>query len=84
VVLDLDGSDTASVFYPWQGTTPAAIARGASVLPGSVALDAQPGPGWLVAVGSKKPFEVKKLDGKIAERVKGLVDASTLPRMLEG
>lgn len=60
-VLDLDGSDTASVFYPWQGTAPAAIARGASVLPGSVALDAQVGPEWLVAVWSKKPFDVKAL-----------------------
>jgi hypothetical protein len=66
VVLDLDSRDAATVFYPWQGTSPAPHTRGATTLPGSVVLDAQLGPEWLVAVWAKKPFDVRALVSQLS------------------
>lgn len=62
LVLELDGRGAASVFYPYGSATSAPIAAGQrEFLPGSVVLDDAPGPEWLLAVFSPRPFEAAPL-----------------------
>jgi hypothetical protein len=58
-VLDVDGAGNVTVFYPYGGGAAAKIASG--WLPGSVVLDAAPGPDWLVAVYRDAPFDLAPL-----------------------
>lgn len=69
LILNLDGTGQASVFYPPEGTRSAPIARGATdFLPGSIVLDEAPGPEWLVAVFSQKPLEAALLLARLKEQ----------------
>ncbi|HVG63041.1 MAG TPA: DUF4384 domain-containing protein [Hyalangium sp.] len=62
LVLELDGRGAASVFYPYGSATSAPVAAGQrEFLPGSVVLDDAPGPEWLLAVFSPRPFEAAPL-----------------------
>lgn len=64
-VLELDGRENVTVFWPFGGTAAAAVTPGQGVLPGSVVLDASPGPTWLVAVWSSKPFDTAPLAAQL-------------------
>lgn len=69
LILDLDGTGSASVFYPMSGTRSAPIKEGdKTFLPGSVVLDAAPGPEWLVAVFSPKPLDAAPLLAQLREQ----------------
>jgi hypothetical protein len=62
LVLELDGRGSASVFYPYSGTTSAPLAAGQrDFLPGSVVLDDAPGPSFLFALFSPRPLEAAPL-----------------------
>jgi len=62
LVLELDGRGAASVFYPYGSDRSAPLAAGQrEFLPGSVVLDAAPGPEWLLAVFSPGPLEAAPL-----------------------
>ncbi|MBF5041648.1 DUF4384 domain-containing protein [Aggregicoccus sp. 17bor-14] len=62
LVLELDGRGEASVFHPFNGATSTPLAAGQrDFLPGSVVLDAAPGPELLVAVFSPRPLEAAPL-----------------------
>jgi hypothetical protein len=64
-IFDLDGTEAVTVFWPFDGTAASAVKRGAGLLPGSVVLDASPGPEWLVAVWSRAPFDVAPLAAQL-------------------
>lgn len=58
LVVSVDGTGKASVYYPFGGAKSAPIApQGLSELPGSVVLDAAPGPERLFALFSDAPLE---------------------------
>jgi len=62
LVLELDGRGQASVFHPFDGTASAPLAANQrDFLPGSVVLDAAPGPETLVAVFSPRPLAAAPL-----------------------
>jgi hypothetical protein len=62
LVLELDGRGQASVFHPFDGKASAPLAaKQRDFLPGSVVLDAAPGPETLVAVFSPRPLEAAPL-----------------------
>lgn len=65
VVFDLDGADQVTTFYPYGATTAGAVKKAQGLLAGSVVLDAQQGPEWLVAVWSKKPFDTAPLAAQL-------------------
>ncbi|MFO0584762.1 MAG: hypothetical protein U0229_21020 [Anaeromyxobacter sp.] len=62
LVLELDGRGAAAVLHPW-GAAAAAPQKASQreFLPGSVVLDDAPGPEFLFAVFSAKPFEAAPL-----------------------
>lgn len=64
-VLDLDGAEEVTVFFPYGGTAAVAVKRAQGLLPGSVVLDAQGGPEWLVAVWSREPFKTAALAAQL-------------------
>jgi hypothetical protein len=65
-VLDLDGTERVTAFYPPQGATSAPVHSGADApLPGSTVLDDAPGPEWLIAVFSPEAFEVAPLAAQL-------------------
>ncbi|MFZ5441251.1 MAG: hypothetical protein ACOZQL_14680 [Myxococcota bacterium] len=66
-VFDLDGADEVTVFFPYAASTAGAVKKGQGLLGGSVVLDAQAGPEWLVAVWAKKPFDT----GPLAAQLRG-------------
>lgn len=80
VVLSIDGQGTLSPFYP---ETPAARdprplrleSAGRHELPGSVVLDEAPGPELLVVVFSRRPFDRRSVERRLAE----LARAGTAP-----
>ena len=60
LILDLDGTGEASVFYPYGGSGSAPLAAGSSdFLAGSVVLDDAPGPEWIIALFSPRPLEAE-------------------------
>ncbi len=62
LVLELDGRGQASVFHPFGGGSSAPLAANQrDFLPGSVVLDAAPGPEWLLAVFSPRPLQAAPL-----------------------
>lgn len=61
LVLDLDGTGAASVFYPFGGAQAAPVKKGSSLLDRAVVLDAAPGSEWLAAVFSEQPLEAAGL-----------------------
>lgn len=61
LVLDLDGTGTASVFHPFGGERAAPVKRGTSLLERAVVLDGAPGPEWLAAVFSEERQEAAGL-----------------------
>jgi len=62
LVLELDGRGQASVFHPFGGGSSAPLAANQrDFLPGSVVLDAAPGPEWLIAVFSPRPLQAAPL-----------------------
>ncbi len=61
-VVDLDGTQRATAFYPQNGARSVAVIAGADpLLPGAIVLDAAPGPEWLVAIYAPTPFELEPL-----------------------
>jgi len=62
LVLDLDGRGTASVLHPFGASAAAPLAANQrDFLPGSVVLDDAPGPEFVIAVFSPRPFEAAPL-----------------------
>jgi hypothetical protein len=57
LIASVDGNGRASVYYPYGGTRSEAIANKPSELPGSIVLDAAPGPERLFALFSREPLE---------------------------
>ncbi len=67
-VLNLDGSEQVSVFFPEGGTRSAPVKRdGAPLLEGTVTLDDAPGPEWMIAVFRTEPFDIQW----IADQLRG-------------
>jgi hypothetical protein len=65
-ILDLDGTERVTTFYPANGTASAPVGAGADVLlPGSTVLDGAPGPEWLIAVFSAEPFDIAPLAAQL-------------------
>lgn len=64
-VFDLDGREAVTVFWPYGASAAGAVERGQGLLPGSVVLDASPGPEWLVAVWSPTPFDTASLAAQL-------------------
>jgi len=62
LVLDLDGRGTASVLHPFGASAASPLpANQRDFLPGSVVLDDAPGPEFVLAVFSPRPFEAAPL-----------------------
>lgn len=64
-VFDLDGTEAVTVFFPFKGAAPAPVKKAQGLVPGSVVLDAQPGPEWLVAVWAPSSFDVPALAAQL-------------------
>jgi hypothetical protein len=74
-ILDLDGTERVTMFYPTAGARAAPVRPGDDpLLPGSIVLDAAPGPEWLVAVFSSEPLDIAALAAE-------LVGQSRRPRL---
>jgi hypothetical protein len=68
LVMDLDESGAATVFYPFGQDASAAIkAHAVDFLPGGVELDASSGPEWLISVFSDRPQSAKELAGRLKQ-----------------
>jgi hypothetical protein len=62
LVVSVDGAGKASVYYPYDGTQSGALTGDGRVeLPGSIVLDAAPGPERLYAIFSDAPIEVDSI-----------------------
>jgi hypothetical protein len=60
LIASIDGAGKANVYYPFGGSTSAQVAAAPQVeLPGSIVLDATPGPERVVALFSRRPLAVK-------------------------
>jgi hypothetical protein len=64
-IFDLDGTEAVTVFYPYRGTAPVLVKPGQGLLPGTVVLDAQPGPEWIVAVWSPTAFDTANVSAQL-------------------
>jgi hypothetical protein len=65
-ILDLDGTERVTTFYPPQGTRSTSVRAGAApLLPGATVLDDAPGPEWLIAVFSDQAFETADLAAQL-------------------
>lgn len=64
-ILDLDGTDAVTVFYPYQGSAAAPVKKGAGLLPGTVVLDDKPGPEWIVAVSAPTAFDLAQVSAQL-------------------
>jgi hypothetical protein len=56
LVASVDGAGQATVYFPFGGTSSAPIAAGHNELPGSIVLDAAPGPERVFAVLTLEPL----------------------------
>jgi hypothetical protein len=64
-VFDLDGRESVTVFWPYGEARAGAVKKAQGLLPGSVVLDASPGPEWVVAVFSEKPFDTAAIAAQL-------------------
>lgn len=60
-VLELDGTEGVTVFFPFRGGAPAPVKQSQGLVPGAVVLDDKPGPEWLVGVWAPAPFDTAAL-----------------------
>ncbi len=66
LIASVDGGGTPTVYYPYGGTRSAAIASEPSELPGSIVLDAAPGPERVFALFSARPLEAAEVTRALA------------------
>jgi hypothetical protein len=66
LVASIDGSGTASIYYPYAGSESAEVSGARVELPGSIVLDAAPGPERLFAVLSDRPVAADTVRGELA------------------
>jgi hypothetical protein len=70
IIGSIDSAGTASIYYPFGGSQSAKLDGPVTDLPGSVILDATPGPERIFAVVSKTPLRASDLTGQLAQ-IKG-------------
>jgi hypothetical protein len=61
LIGSVDGSGKATLYYPYGGPRSAAIGKMPAELPGSIVLDAAPGPERLFAIFSTQPIEGEEM-----------------------
>ena len=70
-IVGLDGSGATTIYYPYNGSAPAAIdPRAERLLPGAIELDATPGDERFFAVFSERPFVLDPVVAAIKGRMK--------------
>jgi hypothetical protein len=73
LLVSIDGAGTATVYYPYGGERSGPISKLPSELPGSIVLDAAPGPERVFALVSSEPLDaavVKRALLEIRERIR--------------
>jgi hypothetical protein len=71
LVGSIDGAGTATIYVPYGGTQSEPVAPEGGELPGSIELDAAPGPERLFAVLSDDPIDARIVDEKLRELGRG-------------
>ena len=68
LIASIDGSGRASVYFPFQGERSGAVERmGAWKVPGSVILDATPGPERIFALFSENPIDARTVRKRLSD-----------------
>ena len=88
VIASLDGAGRATIYHPYGGAHSAPLPPGARVdIPGSIRLDASPGPERVFAVLAVRPFPtaavVQALEKLASAGIAGLRATTTLPLAVE-
>ena len=74
-----DGEGAFSVYYPYGGAQSGALGEGFGELPGSIELDAAPGPETLFAIFSSEPVDASQVEAALREGR----ELSALPDVVE-
>ena len=87
-IIEIDGAGKATVFSPFGGHSSRPVSPGMARLPGTVVLDAAPGPLRLVAIFSPEPFELPPLlerlsSGQSPEKAHSCADCSVETLVLQ-
>lgn len=75
MVASVDGSGAATIYYPYEGAHSAAVDREQVEPPGSIVLDAAPGPERLYALLSDQPLAAEDVKARLREVAAGGPDA---------
>jgi len=67
MVVSIDGAGHPSVYYPYQGERSGTSTPDPSELPGSIVLDASPGPERIFALSSTEPLDARMVIRALAE-----------------
>ena len=65
--MSIDGAGTATVYYPYGGERSGPTSQEPSELPGSIVLDAAPGPERVFALVSAEPLEAAVVKRKLLD-----------------
>ncbi|HEX4449258.1 MAG TPA: DUF4384 domain-containing protein [Kofleriaceae bacterium] len=83
LVASIDGAGTVSIYYPFGGSESAALPAGdRSLLPGSIVLDAAPGPERMFAIFSDEPVVADQVADQLRAIGAGGADAIREPHAL--
>jgi hypothetical protein len=81
LVASIDGAGTATIYYPYAGMQSGPVTAEPSELPGSIALDAAPGPERVFAFVSTEPLDAAQVS-RALQAIRG-VDAIRATRTLD-
>jgi len=83
LVVSIDGAGASTVYYPYGGAASAAVtAQGRIELPGSIVLDAAPGPECVFALFSDEPIEAATIEAQLHAIGDGGAQAIRAPHTL--